>query len=36
MDKSGSWSLVALLIDDEVYIANTGDSRAIMSWNSGK
>lgn len=36
MDKSGSWALVALIIENEVYIANAGDSRAIMSWNKGK
>jgi protein phosphatase 2C family protein 2/3 len=35
-DKSGSCALVMLLIDDDVWIANTGDSRAVMSSNGGK
>ena len=35
-DKSGSCALIALFIDDKVYIANCGDSRAILSMNNGK
>ena len=30
-DKSGSCALVAIIFDNKVYIANIGDSRAIMS-----
>lgn len=32
-DKSGSCALVMMIVDKQVYIANTGDSRAIMSIN---
>ena len=35
-DKSGSCAVVTLLIDDTIYIANLGDSRAIMSKNRGE
>ena len=35
-DKSGSCALVCLIIDNKLYIANCGDSRAIISLNSGK
>ena len=34
-DKSGSCALVAIIFDNKVYIANIGDSRAIMSINGG-
>ena len=34
-DKSGSCALVSILFDNKIYIANIGDSRAIMSMNSG-
>ena len=34
-DKSGSCALVAIIFDNKVYIANIGDSRAIMSVNGG-
>ncbi len=34
-DKSGSCALVCLLFDNKIYIANLGDSRAIMSMNYG-
>ncbi len=34
-DKSGSCALVILLFDNKIYIANIGDSRAIMSMNGG-
>lgn len=35
-DKSGSCALVTVIADKTVYIANIGDSRAIMSHNCGK
>ena len=35
-EKSGSCSLVALIINDILYIANCGDSRALISINNGK
>lgn len=35
-DKSGSCGIVMLIIDDDVWIANTGDSRAVMSSNQGQ
>jgi len=34
-DKSGSCAIVMLIIDHDVWIANTGDSRAILSSNAG-
>lgn len=34
-DKSGSCALVMLVIDSDIWIANTGDSRAIMSSSGG-
>ena len=34
-DKSGSCAVVILMIGDDVYVANTGDSRAIMSTHQG-
>ena len=34
-DKSGSCAIVMLIIDNDVWIANTGDSRAVMSSNHG-
>lgn len=33
MDRSGSCAIVILLIDKKIYVANTGDSRGIMSVN---
>ena len=36
VDKSGSCAIVALVIDDMCYIANTGDSRALLSADGGK
>lgn len=35
IDKSGSCAIVALIVDDICYIANLGDSRAVMSSGSG-
>ena len=34
-DRSGSCALVSLIFDNKIYIANLGDSRAIMSINGG-
>lgn len=36
VDKSGSCALILLIVDDICYIANVGDSRAIISKNGGK
>ena len=35
-DKRGSCALVCLIIDNKLYIANCGDSRAIIFLDSGK
>ena len=35
-DRSGSCAVIALIVGDMCYIANVGDSRAIMSGNQGK
>jgi len=35
-DKSGSCAIVALFVENELFIANLGDSRAIISEESGK
>ena len=34
-DKSGSCAIVCMLTDTHAYIANVGDSRAIMSYDGG-
>ena len=34
-DRSGSCALVTIIFDNKIYIANIGDSRAIMSVNGG-
>lgn len=36
VDNSGSCAIVSIIIDSKVYIANVGDSRAIMSAEGGK
>lgn len=35
LDKSGSCAIVVLIVDDKLYIANVGDSRAVMAKYSG-
>lgn len=35
-DKSGSCAVICLVVDEVCYVANTGDSRAVMSTNGGK
>ena len=35
LDWSGSWAIIALIIEERWYIANVGDSRAIMSAELG-
>ena len=35
MNRAGSCAIIALLIDDLVYVANVGDSRAVMSSDEG-
>jgi protein phosphatase 2C family protein 2/3 len=35
-ERSGSCAIVALLVEEKCYIANVGDSRAIMSSDGGK
>ena len=34
IDKSGSCAIILLIVDNKIYIANCGDSRAIMSINN--
>jgi protein phosphatase 2C family protein 2/3 len=36
IDRSGSCATIVLLVDGMCYVANLGDSRAIMSQNKGK
>ena len=36
IDKSGSCAVIMILIDTKIYIANVGDSRAVMSCNNGR
>ncbi len=35
LDKSGSCAITSLFVDDVCYIANVGDSRALMSADGG-
>ena len=35
-DRSGSTALAIFIIDDMCYIANVGDSRAVLSSNHGQ
>lgn len=36
LDKSGSWAIAVLIVENIAYVANVGDSRAILSKNKGK
>ena len=36
LDKSGSCAVIILFVDTEIYIANIGDSRCILSQKNGK
>lgn len=36
IEKSGSCAIVLLIIDETIYVANVGDSRAIISTDQGK
>lgn len=36
VDNSGSCAIVILIVNDICYVANVGDSRAVMSANAGK
>ena len=35
-ERSGSCAIITLVVDKEVFVANVGDSRAIMSADKGK
>lgn len=36
IDRSGSCAIIALIVGDTCYVANVGDSRAIMSVDGGE
>lgn len=36
IDVSGSCAIVIMIVDNNLYVINTGDSRAIMSKSNGK
>jgi protein phosphatase 2C family protein 2/3 len=36
IERSGSCAIITLIVDDICYIANTGDSRAMLSVSGGK
>ena len=35
-DRSGSCAIIVLVVESECFVANVGDSRAIMSADKGK
>lgn len=36
INRAGSCGIMILIIDDDLYVVNVGDSRAVMGKNSGK
>jgi protein phosphatase 2C family protein 2/3 len=36
IDRSGSCAVITFIVDDICYIANVGDSRAVLSKSGGK